>query len=274
MPDVDVRIRRADGLTDYLACVELQKKVWGYSEMEDIAAQPMLMIGDRFGGSVLIAEDSTSRAIGFAFAMPGWKRDGMRFWWSHMTAVVEEYRHRGVGLRLKLRQRDEALVAGISLIEWTFDPLQAMNAHFNICKLGVVVREYEENVYGETSSRLHRGLPTDRLVAEWSLNSDRVRERLDSTEQGVILRDLDRIQTINPSGSEPDLSLTGSPLLLEIPHDLNALKLNDLAGARQWQDRVRASCLHYFQRGYAMTDFILVNQRQAFYVLELCYKGG
>ena len=160
MPDVDaVRIRRAENLADYVSCVELQKEVWGYSNMADIAAQPLLMIGDRFGGNLLIAEDASGHHVGFAFALPVWRADGVRFWWSHMTAVVEGHRKRGLGLRLKLRQREEALTAGIDRIEWTFDPLQAMNAYFNLCKLGVVVREYEDNVYGDTSSPLHRGLP-------------------------------------------------------------------------------------------------------------------
>src|SRR5262249_28620376 len=145
---------------DYLACVLLQKAVWKYTEIEDIAAQPMLMIGDRFGGSVLIALDSQGQRIGFAFAMPVWKADKRPFWWSHMTAVLSEYRNREIGLALKLRQRTEALKEGINLIEWTFDPLQSLNAHFNLCKLGVIVHEFEENVYGYTSSPLHRGLPT------------------------------------------------------------------------------------------------------------------
>jgi predicted GNAT superfamily acetyltransferase len=227
MSDVDVRIRRARGLDDYLACVALQKEVWGYVEMEDIAAQPMLMIGDRFGGSVIVAETG-SRYVGFAFAMPGWKQDRRPFWWSHMTAVVPEYRNRNLGLVLKCRQREEALSEGIDLIEWTFDPMQALNAHFNFTKLGVVVREYEENVYGYTSSPLHSGLPTDRFVAKWDLQSDRVKQRVDSTESSVILRDLDRMQRINMSDGEPNLSLEDDPLLLEIPSDLQALKAVDL----------------------------------------------
>src|SRR5262249_51251963 len=116
MPDVDVTIRRARGLEDYLACVQLQKDVWKYTEAEDLAAQPMLMISDRFGGSVLVALDSTGRHIGFAFAMPGWQTNKRLFWWSHMTAVLPEYRNREIGLALKLRQRAEALASGIDLI--------------------------------------------------------------------------------------------------------------------------------------------------------------
>ena len=179
MKEVDVRIRRAENLNDYRACVELQKEVWGFTEIEDIAGLPMLMIANRRGGSVLVAQDASGRFIGFSFALPGWTRDRKPFWWSHMTAVVQEHRDKEIGLRLKMNQREDAIAEGIDEIHWTFDPLQAMNGHFNVHKLGAVVRKYEENIYGETSSSLHLGLPTDRFVAEWHLNSDRVRDRLE-----------------------------------------------------------------------------------------------
>jgi predicted GNAT superfamily acetyltransferase len=187
-----------------------------------------------------------------------------------MTAVVKEYRNLDVGLALKLRQREEALAAEIDRIEWTFDPMQAMNAHFNIRKLGVVVHEYEENVYGYTSSPLHSGLPTDRFVAEWKLDSDHVKKRLDTDKGAVILRDIDRMPIINPSGSKADVSFNDDRLLLEIPADLGALKTADLEKAKQWQESVRKACLHYFHRGYTVTDFIRVDapHPQALYVLE------
>ncbi len=270
MREVDVRIRRAQGLDDYLACVALQKEVWAYTELEDIAAQPMLLLGDRTGGSVLVAQNSSNRYVGFSFAMPGWKRDKKLFWWSHMTAVVAEYRNRNLGFELKLRQREEALNEGIDVIEWTFDPLQSLNGYFNVVKLGVIVREYEENIYGVTSSPLHSGLPTDRFVAEWHLNADRVKDRVDATDRSVVLRDLDRLQRINDGDSEPNLSFVGGSLLLEIPADLSALRTSDIGRARRWQDHLRRACQHYFHSGYAVTDFVRLKEPrlQAFYVLE------
>jgi len=270
MSDVDVRIRRAEALDDYLACVALQKEVWGYAELEDFAALPLLMIANRFGGCVLIAEDLTARCVGFSFAMPGWKRDRHLFWWSHMTAVAPDVRNREVGLSLKLRQREEALRGNIDVIEWTFDPLQALNAHFNICKLGVVVSEYEENIYGATSSPLHRGLPTDRFVAAWDLRSDRVKERIDSTDRPVILRDLDTIPKINEEDSAPNLQFNAARLLLEIPTDLDKLRSVDIEKAKRWQSSLRDACRHYFHGGYSVTDFLRlkVPREQAFYVLE------
>jgi len=270
MKEVDVQIRRAKGLEDYQAVLELEKRVWGYTETDDLAAVPILMIANRFGGSVLIARESSGRFVGFSMANLGWTRQKKLFWWSHMTAVLEEYRNRDIGLRLKMRQREEAQAAGIDEIQWTFDPLQALNAHFNIHKLGVIVREHEENVYGYSTSPLHHGLPTDRFIAEWHLNSDRVRERLSGAKHPLILRDFDRILRINTPDSEPNLRSEESPLLLEIPASISKLKQTDAAQATDWQDKIRAASQHYFKAGYTITDFILVDQPlpQAFYVLE------
>src|SRR5262245_40980561 len=209
MKEADVDIRRASGLEDYQAAVALQRAVRGYNETEDIAAVPILMIANRFGGAVLVAQEHGGRFVGFCMANLGWTRKRKLFWWSHMTAVVADYRGRDIGLRLKMAQRQEALTAGIDEIQWTFDPMQALNAHFNIHEVGVTVREYEENVYGYSPSPLHKGLPTDRFVAEWQLNEDR--------GTAVILRDFDRMCRINDAEREPNLHLEESPLLLEIP---------------------------------------------------------
>jgi predicted GNAT superfamily acetyltransferase len=270
MTEVDVQIRRAQGLDDYQAILQLQEQVWGFTELGDVAGIPMLVIADRCGGSVCVAEDPKGRIVGFSLAYLGRSAADKLFWWSHMTAVIQEYRNKNMGLRLKLRQREEALAAGIEEIQWTFDPLQALNAHFNIHKLGVIVREYEENIYGYSSSALHKGLPTDRFVAEWRLSSDRVTERVSTAEPTVILRDLDRLPRINEESGDPNLRLEESPLLLEIPLNIAQLKQADTERARAWQDNVRAASLYYFKARYAVTDFIIVDKPrpQALYVLE------
>jgi predicted GNAT superfamily acetyltransferase len=269
MEEAQVRIRRAADLNDYRACVALQKEIWGFTEPDDIAGVPMLLVANRFGGSVFVAENAAGRFVGFSFALPCWDRNRMHLWWSHMTAVIPEYRRREIGLRLKLSQRESAMAEGVDEIRWTFDPLQAMNGYFNIRKLGAVVRSYEENIYGETSSSLHAGLPTDRFVAEWRLDSQRVKDRLDVSEHSVILRDLDRMTLINPAGKKAHLRLDESPLLLEVPADINQMKTTDPQRAIEWQGGVRAASRHYFQAGYAVTDFFMLSEpRQAFYVLE------
>jgi predicted GNAT superfamily acetyltransferase len=145
--------------------VALQKTIWGFEDA-DLLPFRMFVVATRIGGQLLGAFDA-SRMIAFCVAIPGLKSGGKIYLHSHMLGVLPEYRNAGVGRRLKLRQRDDALSRGIDLIEWTFDPLDVKNAHFNIERLGAIVRRYVRNQYGVSSSALHGGLPTDRLVAEW-----------------------------------------------------------------------------------------------------------
>lgn len=151
--------------------VELEFLVWEFGE-RDVVPSQMYVVAAKIGGQTLGAFVGDKMA-GFVLAYPG-IRDGRPYLHSHMAAVLPEFRDLGIGRRLKLAQREDALARGISLIEWTFDPLQTRNAYFNICRLGVVARRYLLDVYGSTSSPLHAGLPTDRLVAEWHLSSARV----------------------------------------------------------------------------------------------------
>src|SRR6185295_17500862 len=114
------------------------------------------------------------RLVGFSIAIPGLKPGGRTYLHSHMLGVLDEYNNRGIGRMLKLRQREEALANGVPLIEWTFDPLELKNAYFNIERLGAVIRRYVHNQYGASSSHLHGGLPTDRCIAEWWIDTERV----------------------------------------------------------------------------------------------------
>src|SRR6516164_11468629 len=182
VPENDVTIRSCHTIGEFEEMVELEVRVWGFGE-RDVVPSQMYVVAAKIGGQILGAfvED---RMVGFALAYPG-VRDGRPYLHSHMAAVLPEYRDLGIGRQLKLAQRDDALARGIPLIEWTFDPLQTRNAHFNICRLGVVVRRYLLDVYGSTSSPLHGGLPTDRLVAEWHLASDRVEKVLRGKEPAI-----------------------------------------------------------------------------------------
>ena len=175
-------LRRCQGLEEFRQCMDLQREVWGFEDA-DLIPLRMFVVADKVGGQVLGAFDG-KRMAGFLLAVPG-VRGGHSYIHSHMMGVLAEYRNLGLGRRLKLLQREEALSRGIELVEWTFDPLEIKNAFLNIEKLGAVVRRYTINQYGTTSSRLHGGLPTDRLVAEWWLKSRRV-ERLLQT--GVVER--------------------------------------------------------------------------------------
>jgi predicted GNAT superfamily acetyltransferase len=157
--------------------VELQQRVWGYSAIDTVPEQ-MFVVAKESGGQVLCAFDN-DQPIGFALAYAG-IHHGEPYLHSHMVGIVPEFQNRGIGRLLKLAQREDAIARGINLIEWTFDPLQLRNAYFNIVRLGAIVRRFIPNLYGRTSSPLHGALPTDRLVAEWWVNSTRVTQTLNN----------------------------------------------------------------------------------------------
>lgn len=179
-------IRGCKGDDELEACVQMQIAIWGYDQ-SDVIPRKAFLVMQKIGGQVIGAFDterpgaapngSRESLVGFAMSLPGVKTGAgnpQAYLHSHMLAVRPEYRNRGLGAQLKLEQRREALERGIRRMEWTFDPLEIKNAYLNIHKLGAVVRRYCVNFYGVSSSRLQAGLPTDRLVAEWCLDSGRV----------------------------------------------------------------------------------------------------
>jgi len=153
------------------ACVALQKEVWNFTDIELVPLR-MFVVARKIGGQVIAAFEG-KEMIGFALAIPG-ARNRYAYLHSQMLAVRPEYRNAGLGRRMKFFQREDALERGFELIEWTFDPLEIKNAYLNIEKLGAIARRYTVDQYGITSSPLQGGLPTDRLIAEWWLNSKRV----------------------------------------------------------------------------------------------------
>jgi predicted GNAT superfamily acetyltransferase len=211
-----IEIRACRGFDELQDCVELEVEIWGY-DPTDLVPKKTFLLAQKIGGQVIGAFDNRdqksreqgnegtreqegaepdSQLVGFVMALPGIKSGpggALPYLHSHMLAVKPAYRNRGLGMRLKLEQRLDALSRGIRHMEWTFDPLEIKNAYLNIHRLGAVAREYRPDFYGVSSSRLQGGLPTDRLVAEWELGSDRVLEVLDG--RPVIARDIEeRIQ--------------------------------------------------------------------------------
>jgi len=166
-----VTIRKCEALDEMQACFGLQKEVWEFSDADLIPVR-LFVVANKIGGHVIGAFDGGD-LVGFALAIPGTRR-GHSYLHSQMLAVREQYRNGGLGRRLKLFQRDDALARGFELMEWTFDPLEIKNAYLNIEKLGAIARRYNVNQYGITTSPLQGGLPTDRLVAEWWMKSRRV----------------------------------------------------------------------------------------------------
>lgn len=175
-----IEIRQLFHLDEFRDVLRLQKTIWDFADIELLPLR-FLVVVSKVGGHVFGAYDGADM-IGFCFAIPGVKTGGRPYLHSHMLGVLPNYHNAGIGRRLKLRQRDEALGRGITLMEWTFDPLEVKNAFFNVERLGAIVRRYHENQYGITASPLHGGLPTDRCVAEWYLDSSRVRRLLEGEQ--------------------------------------------------------------------------------------------
>jgi predicted GNAT superfamily acetyltransferase len=258
-------IRRLTTLDDCRKVAALERVVWGYPDAEDVVPPPVLVVSIKRGGILLGAFDDSGEMKGFVFSLPGVK-DGRLMQWSHMLGVAPDAREARIGLRLKLAQREEALHAGVDVIEWTFDPLQAQNAHLNFARLGVIVEEYEENIYGDSSSPLHKGAPTDRFVAEWRLTSPHVERRL-AAPSTSFLRD-SAVMTavlVNPSvesdarlrPGKPILDSLAERLLVEIPTGFNEMLACEPDLAVEWRITTRSIFNTYFARGYRVVDFFL-----------------
>lgn len=227
-----VVIRRCQELEELRACVALQKEVWNFTDAELVPLR-MFVVAEKVGGQVMAAFERDTM-VGFALSVPG-MRSGHAYLHSHMLAVRKEYRNGGLGRRLKLFQRQEALERGIELIEWTFDPLEIKNAYLNIEKLGAIARRYNINQYGITSSPLQGGLPSDRLIAEWWLRSKRV-------------------ATLLAAGEHPGFAAEAS---ISVPAQIYEWKAapQTRGQAQQVQERNREQFLRAFSSGLAVLGY-------------------
>lgn len=181
--DDQVIIRKCEALRELQACFALQKEVWEFADADLIPVR-LFVVAAKIGGHV-IGAFLRNELIGFAFAIPG-IRNGHCYLHSQMLAVRQQYRDGGLGRRMKIFQREDALARGFELMEWTFDPLEIKNAYLNIEKLGAIARRYNVNQYGITSSPLQGGLPSDRLVAEWWMKSKRVEAALKGSPRATF----------------------------------------------------------------------------------------
>ena len=265
-----VHIRDLHTLDDYRAVVALEQEIWGYTDPGDVVTVPVFIITVKRGGILVGAFDDTSRMVGFAFSIVGLK-EGRPTQWSHMMGVVPEYRGTGLGRALKLAQRDRALAAGFELMEWTFDPLQALNAHLNFHTLGVVCSEYARNVYGESTSTLHRGTPTDRFVVEWHLRAPHVERRVNRAQKSIAARatEVAHAPAANRTvatgrwlrSTPPDLVIDGPRLWVEVPADFTEMQQDAPELALDWRHRTRDIFETYFARGFRAVDFELGGRR-------------
>lgn len=270
-------IRKLTVVPEFRLCEEIQRKVWAFEDREVIPSNELIAIS-RAGGLVLGAFED-DRMVGFCFGFTGWA-DRKAYHCSRMLAVLPAYRNRDIGAALKWEQRRWCHKEGFDLVRWTFDPLQSLNAYFNIEKLGVTSREYVVDLYGESSSHLNRGVDTDRFVVDWEIHSDRVERRArgrgSETPTFYETSSIPRVNstTIDAMGlqrcEDPDLSRKEPRLLVEIPPRIQALKAADMGLARDWRAKTRAVFQTYFKRGYAITGFVTGQEgeiRKSFYLL-------
>jgi predicted GNAT superfamily acetyltransferase len=259
----DISYRDLTTLDEFAQVVDLERVIWGPG-YDEVVPVPILTVTVKRGG-ILIGAFDADRMIGFVYSLPGIKH-GKPTQWSHMLGVLDEWRSAGVGRAMKLLQRDRALAMGLQLIEWTYDPMQAMNAHLNFAKLGVVAEEYEENVYGESTSPLHRGNPTDRFIAEWWVGEPHAARRIAASGPIVLrtseLADAVPVNRIERNGDwfesvDVDLSLEARRLLVHIPMGFTDMLARNPELALAWRICTRAIFTTYFDRGYRAVDFML-----------------
>jgi len=270
-----VTYRDLTTLPELAAVVELERRVWGPG-YEEVVPVPILAVTVKRGG-ILMGAFEDERMIGFVYSLPAVK-NGKPTQWSHMLGVVEEHRRAGVGHRLKLLQRERALSTGFDLIEWTYDPLQALNAHLNFGKLGVIVLEYQENIYGESSSPLHKGNPTDRFVAEWRVRDPHVERRLKGSPglplgPGEIAGAPSANQTQTAGGwlvcGDIDLSLETPWVVVSIPVGFSEMLVRAPDLALAWRMATRRIFTTYFTREYHAVEVCLdLENRKGTYQLK------
>ena len=262
----ELRFRDLHTADEFRQVMDLEQQVWGFTDLNDMVTLPVFTITVTRGAILIGAYDEADRMVGFVYSIVGMKAGRQVLQWSHMLGVLPGYRNSGLGRALKLAQRDRALAQGYELIEWTYDPLQAMNAHLNFTKLGVVAEEYHRNVYGESTSLLHKGTPTDRLVAQWWIAKPHVERRVAPTSVVAVttseLSDAAPVNITHPAqawlaNSDVFLARDDRRLFLEIPMGFTDMQRDAPELALEWRMQTREIFETYFTKGYRVVDFFL-----------------
>lgn len=258
------RIRPLSGLEEYEACVDVQKSAWG-DTFTDLLPATFLMTAHRTGGILSGAFDDSDRLLGFVFGIPA-VDGGSLFHWSHMLAVRPEARGRGLGIALKLRQREILLAADVELARWTFDPLEARNAHINLNRLGCRVERYVVDMYGRnTGSPLHEGLGTDRFIVAWELASARAEAALGRGGHPDLTRfgGAPRVGDPTAGGPRPPEMPSGPRVRVAVPERIQAAKAEDPETGRRWRRLSRQALRWYLERGYEVAGLVPAREGEA-----------
>ena len=228
----NIAIRPVETFAELRAVEELQKEVWGVPDLDVVPATHL--VAAKAAGGVLLGAFDGEKLIGFVYGFGG-VEDGEMAHHSHMLAVKPAYRNYNLGYKLKLAQRDAVLAQGISVMTWTFDPLQSLNAHFNFTKLGVISNRYLVDFYGEDAASFLHQHGTDRLWVKWLLKSDRV---------------VNRLNAMNPTPEQP-----ADKVLIEVPENISALQQQNPKLAHEWRNRTQRAFVDAIESGYTVVDF-------------------
>lgn len=231
---MNIEIRECTTFEELSDCVQLQRDVFGLPEIE-ISPVRHLIVTKNAGGFTLGAF-AEGKLIGFVLSVPAFLH-GEKAYYSHMTAVLKEFQSYGIGAKLKWAQREKSLELGVKFIKWTYQPVLARNAFFNLEKLGAVITHYESNFYGTDypSSDKNLGLDSDRLFAEWHLEDEKVK---------VLAK------------GEKYVENKEAKATIEIPNNWNELVENDLAKAIAEQTRIKKEFQEAFAEGLVCRGFI------------------
>lgn len=247
----EVHVRELRGFEEMERVVELQREVWGRSESDLVPRGLLVAVQDE--GGLVAGAFLDGAMLGFVFGFP---TQDPTLHHSHMLGVLEAYRGTGAALLLKRFQRDWALSRGVRRVVWTFDPMRGANARFNLRKLGATAKTYLPNHYGPMSG-INAGAPSDRLLAEWDLLSERVYTRLYAPPpepEGADLPQVNRVEGEVPL--EARLDLEAERVLVQIPEDWGRILKEDPALALAWREHSRQVFGQYFARGYVAVDFL------------------
>jgi predicted GNAT superfamily acetyltransferase len=269
-------IRELQTVDDLRLALQVEKVVW---DLDDVDVMPLTTaVATRAAGAFWLGAFEGDQLVAIAYAFPSFHEGRIGFH-SHLLAVRASHRGSGLGYRLKLAQREHALLLGVGEITWTFDPLRSLNAHLNFSRLGVVSDSYRVDFYGpQTSSPLHR-TGTDRLWVTWQLASPRVERRLRGADNRLeildALKHLEPLVRFNGDGvpvlGEMSAALARQRIAIEIPGDIDAVERRDMALAREWREVTRTAFTEALRAAFVVQEFcrsIRGQQGPGAYLLE------
>ena len=243
-----VELRPLTTLEDADSILRVMVATWGEHQL--VPREMIRALAD--SGNVPYGAVKGGELVGYVLGWMALDADGPHVH-SHMLAVLPDLRSGGVGLALKLAQRAQALEAGYRVVRWTFDPLQARNANFNLNKLGTVCDRFHRNFYGRMADAINRGDRSDRLVVRWDLEAPLGPRPIPLEPGPTLIRSTGRPESRSPESEEPSAATNARAV---IPSDYPELKARDPDLAQRWRDAVGEVLEACFGLGMIVTGFV------------------